>query len=263
MSRISDAFKNKPLFIPYFPIGFPSYEKSIDIIEAFAKNGAGIIEVGLSFSDPLADGPVIQKATKIALDNGINTKLVLKAVSTIRKRGITIPIILMGYLNPMHSYGFEKFIRESKSSGVDGIIIPDLPLEESLSFKSLMADLPLIQMIAPTTPEERIEKITKQAEGFIYLVSVTGVTGSRDSIAQNVEVLVKLIRKYTSIPVCVGFGISNTDQAEQIGKFSDGIIIGSHLVESIGSSKNPKETAVEIAKLMCEALARARFEDNG
>src|SRR5512145_1124522 len=134
MSRIEEAFKNKPIFMPYFPFGYPDLDTSIDVIEALAKNGADLIEVGLSFSDPLADGPVIQHATQIALEKGITVKKSLEAVKELRNRGVDIPLILMGYYNPMLAYGLEKFVRDAEESGADGFIIPDLPMEEADEF---------------------------------------------------------------------------------------------------------------------------------
>ena len=156
MNRIESAFANKPIFMPYFPLGYPDLETSIDVIEALAKNGADLIEVGLSFSDPLADGPVIQRATQVALEKGITIKKSLEAVKELRNRGVTIPLILMGYFNPMLAYGLEKFVHDAREAGADGFIIPDLPLEEAGEFQSLVGDMPLIQMLAPTSPKERM-----------------------------------------------------------------------------------------------------------
>ena len=140
MNRIENAFKNKPIFMPYFPLGYPDLETSIDVIEALAKNGADLIEVGLSFSDPLADGPVIQKATQVALEHGITVNKSLAAVAELRKRGVNIPLILMGYFNPMLAYGLEKFVHDAREAGADGFIIPDLPMEESHEFQRALND---------------------------------------------------------------------------------------------------------------------------
>src|SRR5512136_1193649 len=170
-NRIDKAFKRKPIFMPYFPLGYPDLDMAIDVIEALAKNGADLIEVGLCFSDPLADGPVIQQATQVALEKGITVKKSLAAVAELRKRGVTIPLILMGYFNPMLAYGLEKFIHDAREAGADGFIIPDLPLEEAEEFQSINGDMPLIQMLAPTSPDERMEAIARNAKGFIYLVS--------------------------------------------------------------------------------------------
>jgi len=267
MNRIENAFKNKPIFMPYFPLGYPDLDTSIDVIEALAKHGADLIEVGLSFSDPLADGPVIQKATQVALEKGITVKKALEAVKELRKRGVNIPLVLMGYYNPMLAYGLEKFINNACEAGVDGFIIPDLPLEEAGEFTSALSgatrqgsavEAPLIQMLAPTTPNERMEAIARNAKGFIYLVSVTGVTGARTSIAEGLGELISRVREHTSVPVCVGFGISTPEQAKQVGALADGVIVGSACVKTIGGSEKPVEAAREFAKSFAVALQLVR-----
>lgn len=258
MNRIENAFQNKPIFMPYFPLGYPDLKTSIDVIEALARNGADLIELGLSFSDPLADGPVIQQATQIALEKGITIKKSLEAVREIRSRGVEIPLILMGYYNPMLAYGLEKFIYDAVEAGGDGFIIPDLPVEEAEEFTSVLADsrptLPLIQMLAPTTPDERMEKIARHAQGFIYLVSVTGVTGERKSIAAGLGELIARVREHSTVPVCVGFGISSPEQARQVGALADGVIVGTACVKAIGRSETPVETAREFAREFSAAL---------
>jgi tryptophan synthase alpha chain len=253
-NRIDEAFKKKPIFMPYFPLGYPDLDTSIDVIEALAKNGADLIEVGLSFSDPLADGPVIQQATQLALEKGITVKKSLAAVAELRKRGVTIPLILMGYFNPMLAYGLEKFIHDAREAGADGFIIPDLPLEEADEFYSMNGDMPLIQMLAPTSPNERMELIARKAKGFIYLVSVTGVTGARSSISDGLGDLIQRVREHTSVPVCVGFGISTPEQARQVGALADGVIVGSACVKVIGGSDRPVEAAREFAREFRQAL---------
>jgi len=256
MNRIENAFKNKPIFMPYFPLGYPDLETSIDVIEALANNGADLIEVGLSFSDPLADGPVIQKATQVALEHGITIKKSLAAIAELRKRGVTIPFILMGYFNPMLAYGLEKFVHDAREAGADGFIIPDLPLEEAGEFQSLVGDMPLIQMLAPTSPDERMESIARNAKGFIYLVSVTGVTGARTAISDGLGDLIQRVRDHTSVPVCVGFGIGTPEQAKQVGQLADGVIVGSACVKLIGSSEKPVETARQFAAEFRSALKK-------
>ena len=276
MNRIENAFKNKPIFMPYFPLGYPDMDTSIDVIEALSKNGADLIEVGLSFSDPLADGPVIQQATQIALEKGITVKKSLAAVAELRKRGVDIPLILMGYFNPMLAYGLEKFVCDAMEAGADGFIIPDLPMEEADEFQSVLSvveaqvaddtrpstalrsaqegGLPLIQMLAPTSPNERMEAIARNAKGFIYLVSVTGVTGARTSISDGLGELIHRVREHTSAPVCVGFGIGTPEQAAQVGALADGVIVGSACVNMIGGSENPVEAAREFAAEFQSAL---------
>jgi len=257
MNRIENAFKNKPIFMPYFPLGYPDLETSIGVIEALAKNGADLIEVGLSFSDPLADGPVIQKATQVALEKGITVKKSIEAVKELRKRGVAIPLVLMGYYNPMLAYGLEKFVHDAQEAGVDGFIIPDLPIEEADEFVGASHDspLPLIQMLAPTTPNERMESIARNAKGFVYLVSVTGVTGARSSISDGLGDLIARVREHTSVPVCVGFGIGTPEQAKEVGALADGVIVGSACVKTIGESDSPVEVAREFARSFAEALA--------
>ena len=257
MNRIENAFKNKPIFMPYFPLGYPDLDTSINVIEALAQNGADLIEVGLSFSDPLADGPVIQKATQIALEKGITVRKSLEAVKELRQRGVDIPLVLMGYYNPMLAYGLEEFICDAVDAGVDGFIIPDLPMEEAKEFQSILnggRDHPLIQMLAPTTPNARMERIARNAKGFIYLVSVTGVTGERNSVSAGLDGLIARVRQHTSAPVCVGFGISTPEQAREVGKLADGVIVGTACVRAIGESENPVETARQFAAEFRKAL---------
>jgi tryptophan synthase alpha chain len=286
MSRIEAAFKNKPIFMPYFPLGYPDLDTSIDVIEALAKNGAHLIEVGLSFSDPLADGPVIQKATQVALEKGVTVRKSLAAVKELRERGVEIPLVLMGYYNPMLAYGLEKFVCEAVEAGADGFIVPDLPVEESDEFtsalsgvsrrangveaqidgvhgastasetstRSPLSGVPLIQMLAPTTPDERMERIARNAQGFIYLVSVTGVTGERKSLSEGLGQLIQRVREHTAVPVCVGFGISTPVQAREVGKMADGVIVGTSCVKTIGGSENPVETARRFAEEFRDAL---------
>ncbi len=260
MNRIGSAFKNSPIFMPYFPLGYPDLDTSINVIEALARNGADLIEVGLSFSDPLADGPVIQRATQVALEKGITVRKSLAAVAELRRRGLELPLILMGYYNPILAYGPEKFVREAWAAGADGFIIPDLPVEESGEFSAALigADgrppLPLIQMLAPTTPNERMETIARRARGFIYLVAVTGVTGERSSLSEGLSELIGRVREHTSAPVCVGFGISTPEQAKQVGALADGVIVGSACVKAIGESENPVEAAAGFASGFRAAL---------
>ena len=261
MNRIELAFKDKPIFMPYFPLGYPDLDTSIDVIEALAKNGADLIEVGLSFSDPLADGPVIQHATQIALEKGITVKKSLEAVKEIRTRGVEVPLILMGYFNPMLAYGLERFVKDAYDAGADGFIVPDLPMEESEEFLSVVGaaapghpPLPLIPMLAPTSSPARMEMIARNAQGFIYLVSVTGITGERKSLADGLGDLIAQVRGHTSAPVCVGFGISTPEQAKEVGRMADGVIVGSACVKTIGVSETPVETAQRFAASFRAAL---------
>lgn len=255
MTKLDDAFKNKPIFMPYFPLGYPTLDVSMDVIEALAKNGADVVEVGLSFSDPLADGPVVQRATQVALDNGITIAKALAALADLRKRGVTIPLILMGYYNPLLAYGLERFVADASAAGADGFIIPDLPLEEADEFVQVLhGRLPLIPMLAPTSSHERMEMIARSAKGFIYLVSVTGITGERREMSAGLADLVAMVRAHTSAPVCVGFGIGTPEQGKAVGAFADGVIVGSACVRTIGESATPVETAKTFARSFADAL---------
>lgn len=254
MNRIDAAFTKKPIFMPYYPLGYPDLETSINVIEALANNGANLVEVGLSFSDPLADGPVIQQATQVALEQGITVKKALEAVTGLRARGVDIPLVLMGYYNPMMAYGLEAFVRDVRTAGADGFIIPDLPAEESGEFEALAGDLPLIRMLAPTTPPERMELLARNARGFIYLVSVTGVTGLRQSLAGGLGELVGRVREHTDVPVCVGFGIGTPEQARDVGRMADGAIVGTACVKTIGESGDPVGAAARFAREFSVAM---------
>ena len=266
MNRINEAFKNKPIFMPYFPLGYPDLDTSVNVIEALARNGADLIEVGLSFSDPLADGPVIQKATQVALENGITVRKSLEAVKELRSRGVDIPLVFMGYYNPILAYGLQRFVRDAIEAGIDGFIVPDLPMEESEEMISALSavasspkgEAPLIQMLAPTSSSDRMEMIARNAKGFIYLVSVTGVTGERKSISEGLGALIQRVREHTSVPVCVGFGISTPEQAREVGRMADGVIVGTTCVKTIGSSGTPVETARQFAAEFRDGLKETR-----
>jgi tryptophan synthase alpha chain len=258
MNRLEAAFQNGPIFLPYFPLGYPGLDSSLDIVEALAKNGADLIEIGLSFSDPLADGPVIQRATQAALRSGITLAGALEGVAELRRRGVSIPLVLMGYYNPILAFGLERFSAAAAQSGADGFIIPDLPPEESAEFESAAGPLPLIRMLAPTTPPERMQRITQSARGFLYLVSVAGVTGARTELPPGLPELVGRVRQSTGVPVCVGFGIGTPAQARAVAHIADGVIVGSACVKAIGESPTPVETARAFAQSFHAAVHSAK-----
>ena len=257
MSRIASAFSGRPAFMPYYPLGYPTLPASIDVIEALARNGADLIEVGLSFSDPLADGPVIQQATQTALQQGITVAKSLAAVREMRARGVTVPLVLMGYINPLLAYGLERLKRNVIDAGADGFIVPDLPPEESDEFEAAVAPLPQIRMLAPTTPDERLGRVLSGAQGFVYLVSVTGVTGARTQIADDLGDFVTRVRAHTSLPLGVGFGIGTPEQARAVGRIADGVIVGSATVKTIGGAPDPTRAAAEFASAYRSALDAA------
>ncbi len=254
MNRLEEAFRRRPIFMPYFPLGYPDLATSVNVIEALANNGADVIEIGLSFSDPLADGPAIQQATQAALRNGITVTKSLTAVRTLRERGVSVPLLLMGYFNPILAFGLERFAVAATQAGADGFIIPDLPMEEAGEFEALIGELPLIRMLAPTTPDERMELIAGHARGFIYLVSVTGTTGVRQSITDGLGALIARVRRYANVPVCVGFGIGTPAQAAAVAAVADGAIVGSACVRSVGESLDPVAAAAEFARSFQEAV---------
>jgi tryptophan synthase alpha chain len=257
IAEIERAFKRKPAFMPYFPVGYPSLPDSLDAIEALGKNGADLIEVGIPFSDPLADGPVIQQATQVALQNGVTLGRVLESVAELRRRGVTLPLILMGYYNPIFRYGLKSFCADALESGADGVIVPDLPVEESGELEdALGGNLPFIRMLAPTTSADRTRKICAAAKGFLYLVSVTGVTGARANIASGLPEFITRVRSAVSkdLPLCVGFGIGSPGQAAEIGRIAEGVIVGSACVRAIGSAQDPKRAAAEFAVAFRAAL---------
>lgn len=233
MSRINEAFKDKKAFIGFLTAGDPCLEKTIEYILEMEKAGASLIEIGIPFSDPIAEGPVIQEANIRALTNNMTTDKVFEIVKEVRKIS-NIPLCLMTYLNPVFHYGYDNFFKKCKEVGIDGIIIPDCPFEESKEVSSICYkyDVDLISMIAPTSKERTLE-IAKQAKGFIYLVSSMGVTGMRNEIITDVEGIVELIKSVTDTPVAVGFGINNQEQVKHFATIADGVIVGSAIVNII------------------------------
>ena len=261
LAEIERAFKRKPAFMPYFPVGYPTLPDSLDAIEALAGNGADLIEVGIPFSDPLADGPVIQQATQIALQNGTTVDRVLEAVAELRRRGVGIPLILMGYYNPIFRRGLKSFCEVAQTAGADGLIVPDLPPEESADLEdALGGGLPFIRMLAPTTSADRARKICASTKGFLYLVSVTGVTGTRESVAPGLSEFLARVRSSVpqGLPLCVGFGIATPQQAAEVGRIADGVIVGSACVRAVGSAQDPKRAAAEFAGSFRAALDAIR-----
>ena len=230
MSRISDAFNNKKAFIPFITSGDPDVNTTIKAVKAMAEAGADIIELGIPFSDPTAEGPVIQKANIRALKNGITTDKVFDMVKEIRK-DVKIPLVFMTYANVVFSYGIERFMKNSAEVGIDGIIIADVPYEEKEEFNSVSSryGIDFISLIAPTSCG-RIGMIAKEAEGFVYCVSSLGVTGTRSKITTDISKMVKSVKEAKDIPCAVGFGISTPEQAAEMAKYADGVIVGSAIV---------------------------------
>jgi tryptophan synthase alpha chain len=245
--------QHRAAFLPYYPIGYPTYDDSLAAIVAMAEAGADGFEIGIPFSDPLADGPTIQAATQIALENGITVRRCLEAVREARARGVTQPMLLMGYLNPALAYGIEQFVTDAKTAGADGFIVPDLPPEEAERFGAMCAreGLALVFLLAPTSNADRIALVAERASGFIYLVSVLGVTGARDELPSDLADFVRRVRAQTDKPLTVGFGISRPDQARRVSDLTDGFIVGSALVRAGGAGV---EAVRDLAKSLRDAL---------
>lgn len=233
MSRISDAFKKGKAFIPFITGGDPDVETTYELIKAMAESGADIIEIGIPFSDPIAEGPVIQEADLRALSSGTTTDALFDMVVRLRKE-IDIPLIFMTYANPIYVYGKERFMKRCSEVGIDGVIVPDIPFEEKAELSGVCKEngIDLISMIAPTSAD-RIETIAKEAEGFIYCVSSLGVTGVRSEIKTDIGAMVAHVKTVTDTPVAVGFGISTPEQAKKMAALSDGAIVGSAIVKIV------------------------------
>ena len=251
MSRIGKKFaelkdKGGKALIAYIMAGDPSLEGTERLIIELEKAGADLIELGIPFSDPLADGPTIQKAAARALEQDVSLRVVIDLVKRIRKVS-QVPIIFMSYYNPVFKYGEEKFVTDAVKAGVDGVIVPDLPPEEAGSLTALARGkgLDTIFLLAPTSDEDRIKTVCKNSTGFIYYVSLTGVTGTREGLSKDIKGMVKMIKAHTKNPVAVGFGISSPEQAREISSWADGVIVGSAIVkvieENIGKKTMPKK----------------------
>lgn len=246
MNRIEAKFrqlrKNKQkAFIVFITGGYPNLNITKQLILRFAQIGVDIIEIGVPFSDPMADGPIIQEASQKALEKKINLREILNLVKIVRQ-GTQIPICLMTYYNPIFCFGERKFVSAAKNSGVDGLIVPDLPPDEAKQLIPLCrrANLDTIFFLSPTSPIERIKIIDKVSRGFIYYVSLTGVTGARKKLPQDLLENVKRIKKVTNQPVCVGFGVSSAKQVKAISRFADGVIVGSAIVKKIKENLRKK-----------------------
>ena len=254
-NMIAKAFENKKAFIPFITCGDPDLETTAKIVRAAVENGADLIELGIPFSDPTAEGPVIQGANIRALKGGVTTDKVFSLVKELRT-DVTVPMVFMTYANVVFSYGAEKFISACKDIGINGLILPDLPYEEKDEFLPICKKygVALISLIAPTS-ENRIAMIAKEAEGFIYLVSSLGVTGMRTEINTDLKSIVDVIRQNTSVPCAIGFGISTPEQAKTMADLSDGAIVGSAIIRIIEQyGKDAPRYVGEYVKKMKEAI---------
>ena len=254
MSRIDDRFKSlngKKALVAFFTAGDPDLLASKDIFSVIEKAGADIIELGVPFSDPLADGPVIQASAHRSLKNGTTLGKIIELVKDIRSQS-QLPIVLMSSFNPVFVYGQAKFVEDAVNAGADGVILPDLPPEEAGKFLGFAnaKSLDTIFLLAPTSTPDRIQMVGEASKGFIYYVSLTGTTGTKEALAKNLEEKVSAIKNEVKLPVLVGFGISGPEQAKEAGQCSDGVIIGSAIVKLIESYSDPVERDKKITEFI-------------
>jgi tryptophan synthase alpha chain len=256
------AFLNRPSLVAYVTCGDPDLATTREVILAAITAGADIIELGVPFSEPVADGPVIQRATERALKNGTTLAQVLQLAAEIRVHAQSTGLIVFSYLNPILRMGLEKFCRIARHAGIDGALVTDLPVEESGEYLRLMRqnDLAAVFLAAPTSPDDRLRQIARSSSGFVYAVSRTGVTGARLQPPEEAEKLVHRLRKFTKLPIAVGFGISTPEQFAAVGKFADAGVIGSKIVETI--EQNPGKEAASVA-LFIKQLSALRFQPPG
>lgn len=256
MSKIREAFRNGKAFVAFITCGDPDLENTVEVVKAAAENGADLIELGIPFSDPTAEGPIIQSANLRALAGGVTTDKIFETVKEIRKT-VSTPMVFMTYANVVYSYGIERFCKIAAEIGMDGMILPDVPFEEKEEFAPTCRryGLDFISLIAPTS-HERIAMIAKEAEGFVYCVSSLGVTGVRGTITTDIAAMTELVRKANpEIPCAVGFGISTPEQAKHMAQLADGVIVGSAIVKIVGQyGKNAAPYVGEYVKSMKDAI---------
>jgi tryptophan synthase alpha chain len=258
LERINAVFADRAAgkraaFMPYHAMGYPTRAATLEIIKALAEEGADLFEIGIPHSDPLADGPAVQTATYTALTQGTTVADSLAMCREARAAGVTTPFCAMTYYNPLFAYGIQRFVNDAVAAGIDGLIVPDLPPEEAdeLIAACRAAGVANIFMIAPTSTESRIKFVAQHASGFIYLVSVTGITGTRSELPPDLSNFVNRVRRHTNLPLAVGFGIGNGAQAAAVAQIADGVIVGSALVKAAGSS----DPVATVRKLGAELAA--------
>ncbi|MFH1382352.1 MAG: tryptophan synthase subunit alpha [Chloroflexota bacterium] len=259
MSRIAGAFRpGHKALITYVTVGYPSIEATLEVVPLLAEHGCDIVELGIPFSDPLADGVTIQNASFQALQNGVTPQRCLDVARQLREK-VKIPLIFMTYFNPVMNYGLEKFSQAAAQSGIDGLIIPDLPPEEGTELETISRkeNLDLIYLLAPNSTDERIKMVAGHSRGFIYLVSLTGVTGARKALSADLAAFIAKVRKVATQPLCVGFGISTPEQAKQIARLADGVIVGSRLIQLMKAETNFSPAVGKFIGELREALDEA------
>lgn len=265
MSRLAARFaqlkkEGRSAFIPFISAGDPDMERSFAILESLPACGADIIELGMPFSDPMADGPAVQASSTRAIAAGATLPKVIDLVKKFRRKDNKTPIVLMGYFNPIHAYGTARFARDVAAAGVDGLIAVDLPIEEDevLRVPAAAQGVDLVRFVTPTTGEERLKRIVQAASGYLYYVSVAGVTGTKSFSEQEVAAALAKVRAATSLPVAVGFGIKTPEQAATIARIADGVVVGSAIVNTVDANLGQSpETLVKAVRELCTSLAQA------
>jgi len=259
VQKIKEAKKkNAKLFCAYVTLGFPNLSTTEAIIPALEQAGTDIIELGFPFSDPLADGPTIQFASERAIKNGVQLKDAFRLIKKLRRKGLKIPVLFFSYLNPLMHFGVSRAVRQLKQNGFDGLIIPDLPPEEGRMWEPWFrsSDLSIVYLIAPTTKNKRIGEIAKRSNGFIYYVSLRGVTGVRSSVPADLVQKIKEIKKITDKPVLVGFGVSDEKQVRSIARVADGIIVGSAIVDRLRNGRKAVKSTISFVSRLIASLKK-------
>jgi tryptophan synthase alpha chain len=252
------TFYKKPALVVYVTCGDPDLVTTREIVLAAIAAGADVVELGVPFSDPVADGPVIQRASERALRKGASLAQVLKLAAEVRQQAQSTGLVIFSYLNPILRMGMEKFAKIARAAGIDGVLVTDLPVEEARDYLSAMHqfDLAPIFLAAPTSPDERLKRIAAASQGFVYAVSRTGVTGTREQLASDARKLVHRLRRVTGLPIAVGFGISNADQFTEVGSFADAVVVGSAIVEAIERNRGREAAAVAEFVKQLSAVSR-------
>ncbi len=261
--------EGRPALVTYFMGGDPDYDTSLSIMKALARSGADIIELGMPFSDPMADGPAIQAAGLRSLKGGQTLVRTLQMAADFRKNDDETPIVLMGYYNPIYIYGVDRFLADAKASGIDGLIVVDLPpeMDEELCVPALKAGVNFIRLATPTTDDKRLPKVLQNTSGFVYYVSMTGITGSALADTGKVSDAVKRIKQHTDLPVCVGFGVKTAEQARTIGASADGVVVGTAIVNAVANvlgadgkrTADPAEAVATLVSGLAQGVRQARL----
>jgi tryptophan synthase alpha chain len=261
MSRIAATFERlykggRKALMPYLTLGYPHRESALELVPALVEGGADLIELGVPFSDPLADGATIQAASQRALGNGMTLALCLDQVAELRGLGVSVPLVLMGYYNPILQMGIESFARRAREVGVDGAIVPDLPPDEASPLQDMLRahDVDLIFLLAPTSDDQRVRRVVAQSSGFLYLVSLVGVTGVRDRLPPGLEAFCARVRSASALPLAVGFGIGAPEQARRVTGVADGVIVGSALIRTVGAAAEAGQDPTVAAREFVAAL---------